>query len=153
MSYPIIIKQDDFQKARNEIRKNSDKRIIFTSDNDETNRKVLENEKIDILLLNQKFRKDKSKQKDSGLNHILAKIAKKANISIGINLDEIIESDKRQKAEILGRIMQNIKLCKKSDIRMKFISIKKYKKDVYDLKSLAIVLKMPTNLVKDIELL
>ena len=90
MDNHIIIEQTSFEKARKEIKKNKGKTIIFSSNNDELNRKILEKEKIDVLLLNLLNRKDYSKQRDSGFNHVLAKIAKKKGVVIGINLDEII---------------------------------------------------------------
>ncbi len=120
----ILIQDSDFNQIRKKIKENPNKKIIFSSDNDELNRKVLEKEKIDILLLNQAHRKDKLKQRNSGLNSVLAKIAKKNNIIIGINLDEIIESKEKQKREILARVKQNIMLCNKNNLRMEFIALK-----------------------------
>ncbi|MCK4647413.1 hypothetical protein KAT24_00610, partial [Candidatus Pacearchaeota archaeon] len=79
-------------------------------------------------------------------NQVLAKIAKKNNVAIGINLDEIINTKGKQKAEILARIKQNIKLCNKNKLRMKFITQKQ--RDIYDLKAVGLVLGMPTNMVK-----
>jgi len=146
----ILIQENDFQKARNKIKKNKDKKIIFFSDNDELNRKVLEKEKIDILLLNQSKRKDTLKQRNSGFNHVLAKIAKKKEIIIGINLDEIINANQKQKSKILARVMQNIKLCNKNKIKMKFISLKKNLRNIYDLKALGLVLGMPTWMTKEL---
>jgi len=146
----ILIQENDFQKARNKIKKNKDKKIIFFSDNDELNRKVLEKEKIDILLLNQLKRKDTLKQRNSGFNHVLAKIAKKKEIIIGINLDEIINANQKQKSKILARVMQNIKLCNKNKIKMKFISLKKNLRNIYDLKALGLVLGMPTWMTKEL---
>jgi len=141
----IIIEQTSFEKARKEIKKHKGKTIIFSSNNDELNRKILEKEPINILLLNLANKKDYSKQRDSGFNHVLAKIAKKKGVVIGINLDEIINS--KQKKEILARIKQNIKLCNKNKLKMKFIS-QKDKRDIYDLKALGLVLGMPTWMTK-----
>ena len=159
----IIIQENNFVKAREKIRENTeisnkisvskplkkgqrvfDKRklIIFSSDNDELNRKILEKEKINILLLNQSKRKDFQKQRNSGFNHVLAKIAKKNNVTIGINLDEIINSKGKSKAEILARIKQNIKICNKNKLKMKFIRTQY--RNIYDLKALGLILGMPT---------
>ena len=110
MKNHIIIQENNFVKAREKIKKNTDKTTIFSSETDGLNRKILEKENIDILLLNQSKRKDFQKQRDSGFNHVLAKIAKKNDITVGINLDEIINSKGKTKAEILARIKQNIKL-------------------------------------------
>ena len=110
----MIIRCKTFEQARKEIRKEIQKdlggKIILSSDDNELNRKVLEKEKIDILLLNVAKRKDKAKQRDSGFNHVLAKLAKKGNVTIGINLDEILSTKTGgAKAQILARVRQNIK--------------------------------------------
>ena len=143
----ILIKETDFMKARKKIKENKEKIIIFSSNDDELNRKILEKEKIDILLINQLNRKDFQKQRNSGFNQVLAKLAKKNNVTIGINLDEIIES--KNKSEILSRVKQNIKLCNKNKLKMKFIS-EKHKRNIYDLKALGLVLGMPTWMVRDL---
>jgi ribonuclease P/MRP protein subunit RPP1 len=144
----IIIYEKDFQKARKKIRENPRKVVIFSSDDDELNKKILEKENIDILLLNLSSRKDRMKQRDSGFNHVLARLAKKKNISLGINLDEIINSKSKEKSEILARVRQNIKLCNKNKLKMKFISSKK--RDRYNLKSLGLLLGMPTWMTRDL---
>ena len=147
----ILIQEKTFEKARNEIRKNNDKTIIFSSDDDDLNRKILEKEKINILLLNQSEKKDFMKQRNSGLNQVLAKIAKKKNIIVGINFDEILSSSGKRKAEIFARIKQNIKLCNKNKLKMKFIFLnKKNNRDIHDLKSLGLVLGMPTSMIRDL---
>jgi RNase P/RNase MRP subunit p30 len=144
----IIIKENDFQKARKRIRENKGKQIIFSSDSDELNRKVLEKEKINVLLLNLSGKKDRMKQRDSGFNSVLAKLAKKKNISLGINLDEIIGLNPKEKLKILARVRQNIKLCNKNKLNMEFISGKK--RDRYNLKSLGLLLGMPTRMTKNL---
>jgi len=145
----ILISENNFDKARKLIKENQDKKIIFSSEDDELNRKILEKEEIDILLLNQGNRKDFQKQRNSGFNHVLAKLAKKKEITIGIDLDEIINSEEKQKAQILARVMQNIKICNKNKLKMKFIQ-KNQKRNIFDLKSLGLVLGMPTWMIKDL---
>jgi len=148
MENKILIQENTFEKARKKINENKNKQIIFTSENDELNRKVLEKLKINTLLLNQKSRKDSQKQRNSGLNQVLAKIAKKNKVTIGINLEEIIESKNKEKGLILARIKQNVKLCNKNKVKMEFIS-KIQKKDSYELKALGSVLNMPTFMSKN----
>jgi len=144
-----ILREKNFNKIKDFVKKNSGKKIMFSSDDDDLNRRVLEKAKVDIILLSQKNRKDFQKQRNSGLNEIMSKIAKKNKIKIGIDFDEIIESSGKIKVDILGRIRQNIFLCKKSKIEMKFIC-QKYKRDVYDLKALGLILGMPTWMTKGI---
>ena len=142
----IILTETNFSKLRDAIKKNKDDKIIFTSKNDELNRKVLEILPIQILLINLEDKKDYQKQRDSGFNQVMAKIAKKNKIQIGINFDELISSKNKEK--IISRVIQNIKLCNKYKIQMKFIS--KTKQNILNLKSLGLVLGMPTWMIKDL---
>ncbi len=144
----IIIQGDSFDKARKAIRENRNKQIIFSGSTDELNKKILEKENIHVLLLNLSSRKDRMKQRDSGFNQVLAKLAKKKGVTIGINLDEIINPKPKEKSEILARVKQNIKLCNKNKLKMKFISSEK--RNRYNLKSLGLVLGMPTWMTKDL---
>ena len=143
--------EKSFEKARKQIQKavKENKKIIFSSNDDELNRKILEKEKIDVLLLNQSDRKDRQKQRNSGFNQVFAKLAKQNDVTIGINIDEIIEA--KEKADILARIKQNVKLCNKNKLKMKFIVINpKNQRNLYDLKSLGLVLSMPTWMTKNL---
>jgi len=142
-----IISEKSFEKARKNIRDSKEK-VIFSSNDDELNRKVLEKEKIGVLLINLVGRKDFQKQRNSGFNQVLAKIAKKNKVVIGINLDEIVNASKIQKPEIIARIRQNIMLCNKNKLTMVFVS-KKHKRNQYDLKALGSVLGMPTWMLKN----
>jgi RNase P/RNase MRP subunit p30 len=144
----LTVNETDFQKARKKIRENKGKKILFTGSDDELNRKILEKENIDVLLLKMKGRKDKMKQRDSGFNQVLAKIVKKKNIAIGIDLDEILSSTGKEKVEVLARVRQNVEICKKDKVKMVFISQKD--KDIYGLKSLGLVLGMPTEMTSSL---
>ena len=87
------------------------------------NRKVLESRKTNMLVLNHTNKKDKLKQRDSGLNQVLCKIAKDSNIILAIDLKELTkETDKKNKAIILGRIIQNIRLIKKFKNKLKLLN-------------------------------
>lgn len=143
-----LLQKDNFNRLKEKV-KTANKPIIFTSDDDELNRKVLEKLKIDILLISQKNRNDFQKQRNSGFNQVMAKIAKKNNIQIGINLDEIINSNQKEKAKILARIQQNIKLCNKHKLQMQFLG--KNKRNLHDLKSLGLVLGMNTQKIKNLQ--
>ncbi len=145
----ILLTQTNFNKLKEEIKKNKDKKVIFTSEDDELNRKVLEKLPISILLLNQKNRKDFTKQRNSGLNQVLAKIAKKNKIQIGINLDELVPAQGKTESQLLARIQQNIKLCNKNKIQMQFIS--KQKQNLNSLKALGSTLGMPSWMTSELE--
>lgn len=136
----MIEGKGNYTELRKKILK-ADKPVVFWSLDDDLNRKVLEKEKIDVLLIKLGGRKDFMKQRNSGFNHVLAKIAKKKGIIIGIDFDEIVEASNQ--SLILARVQQNIKLCNKNKLKMKFVC-QKHKRNLHDLKSLGLVLGMPT---------
>jgi len=148
----LLITQKDFNKLKNEVKKAKEesKKIIYSSEDDELNRKVIEKLEINILLLNLNQRKDFQKQRNSGFNQVMAKTMSKKRIILGINLDEIVEeANPKKKAEILGRIRQNITICNRNKVNMKFIALKdKNQRNIYDLKSLGLILGMPTWITK-----
>lgn len=120
-----MIKIDNVEKTKRLIKEHNGRPIIVIAQNDNYNRKMLEYGKFDVLLGVEKgIRKDSLRQNDSGFNHVLAKIAAKNRIALGIDVSEISNLNKRQKAELLEKIKQNIKLCRKSNVRIKLINYK-----------------------------
>ena len=151
MAY-VLISGRDFNESRKKIResKSSGREVVFASDDDELARKVLEKEAINVLLINQEGRKDGIKQRNSGFNQVLAKTAKKKNVTLGINIEEIFKAEKEDKAEMLARVRQNVRLCNKNKLKMRFISKTDQEKDKHDLKCLGLVLGMPTWMTKNL---
>ena len=148
----MFIGKDKIEEARKAIDKEYGKGVIAVKGGDnEFNRKVLENKKVDILLSPERGgRKDRLKQGDSGLNHVLCRIARQNNIAIGIDFKEMLDKKedegKKQLAEHLRRIMQNIRLCKKAKTNM--ILMSKSGRDDYDLRAFLSTLGMPTDMAK-----
>jgi RNase P/RNase MRP subunit p30 len=110
----------------------------------EFNRKALESRKTKILTLSHTNKKDKLKQRDSGLNQVLCKIARDNNIILAIDMNELKVENKKTKALILSRIMQNIKLIKKYKNNFKLINYSN-KEQAF---SFLISLGMPTDMAK-----
>jgi len=112
-----MINSSSLNEVRKQIQKlkKQEKKVIILAQSSEFNRKIVEMKDVDILMSPELHnRKDKMKQRDSGLNEILCKIARKNNIKIGINLEEIKKLKDKEKAIVLSRIKQNIMLCKKA---------------------------------------
>jgi len=108
----------------------------------ENNRKILEHKNTGELILNHKKGKLMLYQQDSGLNHILCKIAKQSGITITIDLRDI-QGDKKEKAVILARIIQNIKLIKKFKNKLKIIGMNKHEAQAF-----LLTLGLPTDMIK-----
>jgi len=145
----MIINTPNLNQARKEIQqlKKQNKEIVIQAQDNAFNRKILENPDTDILLSPELHdRKDKLKQRDSGLNEIHCRLAKKNNIKIGIDLSKLKSLDKKEKAIILARIIQNIKLCKRTKTQLILFPKEKYKKQ--DVLSFFLTLKGSTQLAK-----
>jgi len=110
------------------------------------NRLILENKKVSALILSHTDKKDRLKQRDSGLNQVLCKIAKKNNITLILNLKELKEEkDKKTRAEIVARVLQNIKLIKKYKNKFKLLNYKNRKQAF----SFLLTLGLPTKMAKE----
>jgi RNase P/RNase MRP subunit p30 len=105
------------EKARKE-----GKEVIVKGRDIEFNRKILEMKRVSALVLNLSGGRDGLKQRDSGLNQVLCRIAKDNNITLAIDFNELLVEDKKQKAKILGRMIQNIKLIKKFKNKLEIVN-------------------------------
>jgi len=87
-----MITTNNLNQARKQIQelKKENKPIIVQAQSENFNRKILETKDVNIFLSPELHdRKDKLKQRDSGLNEVLCKLATKNNIQIGIDLKQI----------------------------------------------------------------
>jgi|SRR3989344_2315219 len=98
--------------------KTSEFDFVFSDNNSQRNIKS----GIDILFDIEDV-SDSMHQRRSGLNQVLCKMMSKYNVAYGINLSSIFNHQNR--AQHLGRIMQNIMLCKKYGVEMVFGSFAK----------------------------
>ena len=99
------------------------------------NRKILETKKNCTLIGIEKNKsKDFMKYRNSGLNQVLCKLAKKNNISIGISFNDILNSENR--IDLLGKIMFNIKLCRKYKVKIILCNSTKNEKEIRNEKDL-----------------
>ena len=105
----ILVNSKNIRKI-NTKSKSADAFIVAKSSNND--REAIEKSNADIIFsLEEGAKKDFIHQRASGLNHILCKLAKENNVIVGFSLSSILNA--RNKHEILGRIMQNIKICRK----------------------------------------
>lgn len=122
-----IIETEDVEKAKRMI-KEKKKPVIIKATSDIFNRKMVEHGKFDILLSPESIEgKDMLKYLNSGLNNVTAKIAAKNKVSIGINIEKIRMLQKKDKAILTSRIMQNIKICRKMKTKISMIGCKDYR--------------------------
>jgi len=143
-----MINTDNPNEARKIIERESKSgKVIVQGKSIDFNRIILENKKVDMLILSHTNKKDKLKQQDSGLNHVLCEIARKNNITLAFDFSELFDKEKKEKALILARWMQNIKLIKKANNKIKLVN--KQGRDNRDLFAFLLTLGMPTSLAKE----
>lgn len=83
-----------------------------------------------------------------GLNHVLAKLMKKNNITYVLNFRQVLTSKNSSRSAILGRMIQNVKVCQKYAVPLRIASFAKTPMEIRspeDLKSLFTILGMDTS--------
>jgi RNase P/RNase MRP subunit p30 len=111
-----MITTRNIEEAKRMISK-STKPIIVLAQDRVFNRKMLEYGKFDVLMSPEREETEESlKQTNSGLNEVLARIAKKNNIAIGIDLEEI--KNTKEKYLRIKQIIQNITLCRTIGVKL-----------------------------------
>jgi RNase P/RNase MRP subunit p30 len=133
----------DEKMARSIIASLQDKKkkkvIALLARDDPFNRRAIETLKINYLVSperNWQGKKDSLKQRDSGLNHVTAKEAKKEGISIVIDFSYLMKLDKEKASIVLARIIQNIKICRRAKCDIKIATFAKTKKEISSQKNL-----------------
>ncbi|MBL7055536.1 hypothetical protein ISS07_01345 [Candidatus Woesearchaeota archaeon] len=95
------------------------------------NRGIIEKGNIDLIFaLEESSSKDFMHQRGSGLDHIMARFMNKNNTSLGFSINSILNAKYRK--DILGRVIQNIKLCRKLKVKM---AIASFSQNPYDMRS------------------
>ncbi len=151
-----MITTNNINESRKQIQmlKKSGREAVIQAQEDEFNRKIFENKNVDVVVgleFSKNIGKDSLKQRDSGLNEVLCKLAKENNIKIGIDLSKIIKLNKLEKARVLDRIRQNIFLCRKMGCKI-IIFNEDYKKNNYskqEVMSFFLILNSSTNQARD----
>ncbi|MEK6973989.1 MAG: RNase P subunit p30 family protein [Nanoarchaeota archaeon] len=112
--------------------KNLNKNEIVIIEGNTINRDIIENKNVDILLSPEKnIKNDSMHHRNSGLNKVICNLARKNNIAIGLSFSELLNSN--EKPILLGRMMQNVRLCRKFKVKMVLAS---FARNEYDLRSI-----------------
>jgi len=125
---------------------------LFGGEND-FNRRAIETLKINFLVSPERGnRGDSLRQKDSGLNHVVAKESAKKNISIIVDISEISKLSKEEKSDRIAEIIQNVKICRKAKCKIKIASLANENEKIineYGRKSFGLILGMSTEQMRD----
>src|SRR3989338_3231472 len=113
--------------------KGKKQQVVYLAKDEETLRFVVEKTAVDIVLGVERIHpKDSVHYLRSGLDQVLCSLAAKRDIAFGFSFVEILNSMHRPK--LLGRMMANIRLCKKYNVRMVFST---FASDPWELRSAA----------------
>ena len=129
------------------------KNIFVAIKSSSRDREIIEKLRPNIIFsLEENVRSDFIHQRASGLNHILCKLAEENNVIIGFSLRSILNTE--NKHEIFGRIMQNIKICRKFKVKTTIASFAHSPfemRPMHDLISLFGILGLANPVLKSIE--
>jgi len=120
-----MINTQSLDEAKKRIR-SSITPVVIRAQGNAFNRKMLEYGKFAILLSPEsrpERQSDIPKQLDSGMNHVLARIATKNNVAIGIDVKEIAGLQKMVKALRLSRVRQNILVCRRAKTVLAVVNV------------------------------
>ena len=143
----VILDTDNKEELRRQISSahSKKKKIIVQGSSEEINRIAADDKRVSMLLSpERKMGKDSLHVRNSGLNHVLCDLAAKNDVAIGINFSHIRRLNGKDKALRLGKVMQNVMLCRKSGTPMVLASFGKKPVSAYDLRSFAFSIGMAT---------
>ena len=115
--------------------------IALIGGDDAFNRRAVESLKIDYLVSPEALTGyDNLKQRDSGLNHVVAKMAKDKDVKIVVDMGDIrrlmsrlqVAGGRLQASRRIARVMQNIRICRKAGCGIRIGSFVKSKDDIVD---------------------
>lgn len=105
----ILADSKRLKKIKNKMEEGS---VFVAAKSSDKDMEIMEGSLANIIF---SFEENKTKdfihQRASGLNHILCSLARKNNITIGFSFTSILNAKDRH--GILGRIMQNLRICKR----------------------------------------
>ena len=86
---------------------------------EDQNRKYTSDKQNDVLM-NPELKSigDKVHYRKSGLNQVLAKLAKQNDVAIGFGFSFILNLEGVQLGQMIGRMKQNVRICRKSKTKM-----------------------------------
>ena len=97
--------------------------VITKASATEQDRFLFEKAKPNIIFdLEQSAKPDGIFQRNSGLNHIMAALAAKNEMIVAFSFSSILNSAGFRRAQIMGRMAQNLVLCRKYKVKTLFAS-------------------------------
>jgi len=91
---------------------------ILAAKSSGNDRAFIESRKIKIIYgFEEPSKKDFMHQRASGLNHTLCELARKNNVAVGFSYSSLLNKSSAETSLLIGRMMQNISLCQKYNVK------------------------------------
>ena len=110
-------KESDIQNA-----KKQKKKVVFLSNKQSNIRDVVQKHKPDIVT-NLEFQNHDFIHHRAGINQVIGRLMAEKKVLLGISLDLLFST--KYKAEVIGRIKQNISIAKKYNVKIKLFTLAK----------------------------
>jgi len=125
----ILADSKNLKKIKNKTEEGS---VFVAAKSSDKDMEVMEGSLANLIFsFEENQRKDFIHQRASGLNHILCSLARKNNIAIGFSLSSILNA--KNTHEILGRIIQNLRMCRQFKVKT---AIASFAKNPYEMRSM-----------------
>ena len=109
----VLADNKNINKVKSKLKNEKVFVAVRSSDND---REVIKQAKADMVFsFEDNVKKDFIHHRASGLNQVLCRLANENDVIIGFSLSSILNAE--NKSLVLGRIMQNISLCRKFKVK------------------------------------
>ena len=120
-----MINTKNIENARKEIQKlkRAGGKVVVRAQDDDFNRKIFEIRGVDMVVGLEMNGRDRLKQRDSGMNEVIAKLAKANKIEIGVDVNAIAGLSALEKGKVLGRVRQNVVLCRRVGARIVLLNV------------------------------
>lgn len=113
-----LIKAENIKQLKSKLNKAQGFVIVDVND-EKILRAIINDRKVRVLInVENSSHKDFMHARNSGLNQVLCKILKERNIIVGFSFDSVYNKDGMERAILLGRMMQNVNLCRKFKVKM-----------------------------------
>ena len=133
--YLVEAEEKECRRIVESLRK-SEKKIGVVGGDDAFNRRIVESLKVDYLVSPERgFKVDSLKQRDSGINHVVAKLAKEKVVLIVVDFNSVRKLEGKDLALRFGRIIQNVKVCRKAGCGIRIASLGFCESEIVDEKS------------------
>jgi len=117
--------------------------VRIAEGNEDTMRQLVESKRADILVITERIPKDSLHFRRTAIDSVICELARKKGIVLAFSFSSILNA--RDRALVMGRMMQSIRLCRKHKVKMAFASFARDKWEMRapeELKAFARVLGM-----------